>query len=176
MSLLAVDHAGLVLASLRKQLERDAPSELDGAFAIRLPVKAGAADGLSAAERAVLDSIDGVASLEAICQKRAQFGALQRLCTAGFVMLSRVTPSDASHVARGYDAWNAEAARLALALLRPPARPARPPRFRDGGNRRRSDSQAPCAPYRGGTDRFRCERGRLSRAGPVAASADPART
>jgi N-methylhydantoinase A/oxoprolinase/acetone carboxylase beta subunit len=118
VSLLAMDHEEVVLGALKRQMEREAPSEIDGCFAVRLPVKAEAASGLIGMEASVFQSIDASAvPLDLICAKRAQLGALQRLVTNGFVTLSKVTPSDAAHVAGRYSAWNGEAAGLALALF-----------------------------------------------------------
>jgi N-methylhydantoinase A/oxoprolinase/acetone carboxylase beta subunit len=118
VSLLAVEHEELVLKALRRQIEREAPSEIDGCFAIKMPVRTEAAAALRGAEAALLASFDGpVAALDTICEKRAQLGAVQRLAASGFLMLSKVTPSDAAHALGHYDAWNMKAAKLSLALF-----------------------------------------------------------
>ncbi len=128
-----MDHAGLVLPVLRRQIERETPSELDGAFALALPTRAELVASLGAQERALLEALQGgLAPLETLCARRAQLGALQRLVSSGFVLLSKVTPSDAAHVARGYDAWNGEAARLALTLFARQRDPRGQPAFADG--------------------------------------------
>jgi N-methylhydantoinase A/oxoprolinase/acetone carboxylase beta subunit len=118
ISLLAMEHEALVMETLRRQSDREAPSDLDGCFAIGMPVRAEAVSALSPIEAEVFGAVgQDVVAVDAVCTRRAQIGALQRLVTAGFVMLSKVTPSDASHGLGTYGAWHAGAARLALGLF-----------------------------------------------------------
>jgi N-methylhydantoinase A/oxoprolinase/acetone carboxylase beta subunit len=116
--LIALEHEGIVLPALERQSERDAPSELDGCFALRMPMRAEAMSNLTGIEAAVFAAMDGpVVPLDRLCRKRAELGALHRLAAAGYVLISRVTPSDAAHALGRYSAWHGDAARLALALF-----------------------------------------------------------
>jgi N-methylhydantoinase A/oxoprolinase/acetone carboxylase beta subunit len=118
LSLLAMDHAPFVLGTLKRQLERDVPSEIDGCFALKQNVRPEAIANLTGLEAEVFEAMTGpITALETLCTRRAQLGALQRLVTAGFVMLSKITPSDAAHILGGYDAWHEEAAQRGMALF-----------------------------------------------------------
>jgi N-methylhydantoinase A/oxoprolinase/acetone carboxylase beta subunit len=60
---------------------------------------------------------DQVMPLSSLLRTRMENGALARLVDRGIVQVSGVTPSDASHVLGGLDAWDADAARKALKLF-----------------------------------------------------------
>ncbi|MCX7286742.1 MAG: hydantoinase/oxoprolinase family protein, partial [Rhodobacterales bacterium] len=73
--------------------------------------------GLTARDIAVLDRIDQPMPVAGALTSRLEVAALERLVARGLVMLSGVTPSDASHVLGRLDAWDGEAAEKALGLL-----------------------------------------------------------
>ncbi|MCA3446853.1 MAG: hydantoinase/oxoprolinase family protein [Rhodobacter sp.] len=114
VSLLAVDHAAMVHEALDRWLSADAVAEADGRFVIPMGGQAG---GLSAREAAVLARITGPMPLELALTSRLEVAALERLVARGLVMLSGVTPSDASHVLGRLAAWDGHAAEKAVRLL-----------------------------------------------------------
>ncbi len=118
VSLLAVDHGPMVRNALDRWLSADAAGEQDGRFVIPMPVVGGGqAGGLTAREAAVLARIDRPMPLVAALTSRLEEAALERLVARGLVMLSGVTPSDASHVLGRLDDWDGAAAQMALRLL-----------------------------------------------------------
>lgn len=113
VSLLAADHGEMVHAALDRWLQAHAPGEHDGRFAVPM----GRAGGLPAADAAVLDRLVAPMPVSALLKTRREAAALDRLVQRGLVMLSGVTPSDASHVLGRLAAWDADAADKALALM-----------------------------------------------------------
>jgi N-methylhydantoinase A/oxoprolinase/acetone carboxylase beta subunit len=73
--------------------------------------------GISAREEQVLARITTPMPLHAALTSRLEFAALDRLVARGLVMISGVTPSDASHVLGRLDAWDGLAAEKAVRLL-----------------------------------------------------------
>ena len=68
-------------------------------------------------EQALLDTITPAPlALDKALKTRMQFGTLNRLVSRGLVMLSAVTPTDASHVLGTYNTWDKEAAELGLEI------------------------------------------------------------
>ncbi len=114
VSLLAADHAAMVHAALDRALSADAVGEHDGRFVIPLGGQTG---GLAPREAAVLARITEPMPLTAALTSRLEVAAMERLVARGLVMLSGVTPSDASHVLGRLDAWDAVAAEKAVRLL-----------------------------------------------------------
>jgi N-methylhydantoinase A/oxoprolinase/acetone carboxylase beta subunit len=114
VSLLAVDHGEMVHAALDRWLSNDAVGEMDGRFVVPMPGQRG---GLNARDLAVLERIDRPMPMAAALTSRLEVAALERLVARGLVMLSGVTPSDASHVLGRLDAWDTEAAVKALRLI-----------------------------------------------------------
>jgi N-methylhydantoinase A/oxoprolinase/acetone carboxylase beta subunit len=114
VSLLAVDHGPMVHEALDRWLSADAVGEMDGRFVIPMGGQAG---GLTAREAAVLARMDRPVPLAAALTSRLEVAALERLVARGLVMLSGVTPSDASHVLGRLSAWDGAAAEKALRLL-----------------------------------------------------------
>ncbi len=114
VSLLAVDHGAMVHEALDRWLSNDAVGELDGRFVIPMGGQAG---GLNARETAVLSRITGPMPAMAALTSRLEVAALERLVARGLVMLSGVTPSDASHVLGRLDSWDGTAAEKAVRLL-----------------------------------------------------------
>ena len=114
IALMARDFPALVHSALDRALQAESPSDADGRFVVplNLPVA-----GLSAREAAVLARLVGPATLAAAAPSRMDEAALMRLVARGLVMLAGVTPSDASHVVGGLDAWDGAAAAKALTLF-----------------------------------------------------------
>jgi N-methylhydantoinase A/oxoprolinase/acetone carboxylase beta subunit len=74
-------------------------------------------EGLGARERELLDRLgEEVHPLGAALRTRLEQNALRRLVDRGLAQVSFVTPTDASHVLGRADAWDSEAAELALTL------------------------------------------------------------
>jgi N-methylhydantoinase A/oxoprolinase/acetone carboxylase beta subunit len=114
VSLLAVDHGPMVHAALDRWLSTEVAGEMDGRFVLPM---AGSAGGLSAREEAVLTRLTRPMPMAEALTSRLEAAALDRLVARGLVMLSGVTPSDASHVLGRLDAWDAVAAEKALRLM-----------------------------------------------------------
>ncbi|MBK6467899.1 MAG: hydantoinase/oxoprolinase family protein [Rhodobacter sp.] len=114
VSLLAVDHGAMVHAALDRWLSTETAGEMDGRFVLPM---AGQAGGLSAREEAVLARITVPMPMHRALTSRLEVAALERLVARGLVMLSGVTPSDASHVLGRQDGWDALAAEKALRLM-----------------------------------------------------------
>jgi N-methylhydantoinase A/oxoprolinase/acetone carboxylase beta subunit len=114
VSLMAVEHGPMVHAALDRWLSADATGEHDGRFVVPM---GGGVGGLSAREVAVLARIVEPMPLAAALASRLEVAALERLVARGLVMLSGVTPSDASHVLGLLDAWDGVAAEKAVRLL-----------------------------------------------------------
>ena len=114
VSLLGVEQGAMVHAALDRALSADAVGEHDGRFVIPM---AGNAGGLTAREAAVLARVVAPMPLAAALSSRLEVAAMERLVARGLVMISGVTPSDASHVLGRLDAWDGAAAQKALALM-----------------------------------------------------------
>ena len=116
VALMARDHPEMVHAALDRALSAEAGSEHDGRFVLplRLP---DAAAGLTPREAAVLARLTGPVPMAQAAASRMEEAALARLVARGLVMVSGVTPSDASHVLGRLQAWDGEAAQKALALF-----------------------------------------------------------
>lgn len=115
ISLLAAEAQDVVMPALVAQSNRVTPNEDDGRFVRRVenvePI------GLSERDQDVFDRITGTHSLSTIITSRMQVGSLKRLRERGYVQLAGVTPTDAVHVLGLSDAWDQEAANLALKLF-----------------------------------------------------------
>jgi N-methylhydantoinase A/oxoprolinase/acetone carboxylase beta subunit len=114
VSLLAQDHGAMVHAALDRALSSDVVGEHDGRFVVPMP---GQTAGISAREEQVLARITTPMSVNAALTSRLEFAALDRLVARGLVMISGVTPSDASHVLGRLEAWDGLAAEKAVRLL-----------------------------------------------------------
>ena len=113
VSLLAVEHGQMVHATLDRALTAEAVGEFDGRFVVPMQGQTG---GLSAREATVLARITKPMPVAAALSSRLEVAALERLVARGLVMLSGVTPSDASHVLGRLDVWDGMAAEKALRL------------------------------------------------------------
>lgn len=114
VSLLAVTHGPMVHAALDRWLSSETAGEMDGRFVVPM---AGQRGGLNARDIAVLDRITEPMPMAAALTSRLEVAALERLVARGLVMISGVTPSDASHVLGRLDSWDGEAAEKALRLI-----------------------------------------------------------
>lgn len=116
ISLIAAEAPDIVHAVLDEQLRATTVGEHDTRFARRVPgIRA---DGVGPREEVLLDRLgDQVLPLGNLLRVRLENGALARLVDRGIVQVSGVTPSDASHVLGGLDAWDTEAAHKALELI-----------------------------------------------------------
>lgn len=114
VSLLAVDHGAMVHAALDRALATEVAGEFDGRFVVPMAADAG---GLSSRESALLARITEPMPLARAIASRLDVAALDRLVARGLVMMSGVTPSDASHVLGRLAAWDGAAAEKALRLL-----------------------------------------------------------
>jgi N-methylhydantoinase A/oxoprolinase/acetone carboxylase beta subunit len=114
VSLLAVEHGPMVHAALDRWLSADAVGEYDGRFVIPMGGNTG---GLGPRDLAVLGRVTGPMPVGNALTSRLEVAALERLVARGLVMISGVTPSDASHVQGRLDAWDGAAAEKAVRLL-----------------------------------------------------------
>lgn len=114
VSLLAVDAGDMVHATLDRALSTETSGEFDGRFVVPMGGNLG---GLNARETAVLARITQPMPMAAALTSRIEVAALERLVARGLVMISGVTPSDASHTLGRLDSWDARAATKALTLL-----------------------------------------------------------
>ncbi|MFC3181272.1 hydantoinase/oxoprolinase N-terminal domain-containing protein [Cypionkella sinensis] len=114
VSLLASEHGPMVHAALDRALASDKAGDMDGRFVVPM---AGQTGGLSPRELTVLERITAPMPMAQVLTTRLEIAALERLVARGLVMISGVTPSDASHVLGGLDAWDASAAEKALEIL-----------------------------------------------------------
>ncbi|MFY9213058.1 MAG: hydantoinase/oxoprolinase family protein [Aestuariivita sp.] len=116
VSLMAMDAPDVVRGAMEVQLRSATPGEMDARFARLVPGVSQA--GLAEREQALVARIgDGVQPLNAVLRTRMDHGALTKLVGRGVVQLAGVTPSDASHVLGLVDAWDKEAARMAVELM-----------------------------------------------------------
>ena len=118
LSLLAVEHADLVMDTLERQRAAPRRGGGIGRFALRLD----AADAIlarpSRREAMLLDRlVAGPAPLDRLLESQADSGALESLIGRGRVMLCGVTPSDAAHVLGVHRAWHAGAALAGISLF-----------------------------------------------------------
>ena len=116
VSLMAAEAGGVVHAALEVALRASAPGEHDARF-VRA-VQGIEVGGLADREAALLERIGAaVCPVGQVLRTRMDGAALTRLVRRGLVQVAGVTPSDAAHVLGRLDAWDAEAARMALELV-----------------------------------------------------------
>ncbi len=117
VSLLAAEHGEMVHAALERWLSTETAGEMDGRFAIPMALAGGQAGGLGPREVAVLARLTRPMPMADALTSRLEAAALDRLVARGLVMLSGVTPSDASHVLGRQGGWDGAAAEKALRLM-----------------------------------------------------------
>lgn len=115
VSLIATEAPDIVHKSLEEKLRRTYADEHFARFVRAVDgVHRG---GLKPREEMLLSRIgEQVRPLGDILSSRLELSALKRLIERGLVQISGVTPSDASHVLGHADAWDRDAARMALEL------------------------------------------------------------
>jgi N-methylhydantoinase A/oxoprolinase/acetone carboxylase beta subunit len=104
----------MVHDTLDRALASDTASEYDGRFVVPM---AGNTSGLTTREETVLARITQAMPLASAMKTRLEVAALERLVARGLVMISGVTPSDASHVLGRLDGWDGAASQKAIRLL-----------------------------------------------------------
>ncbi|WP_309664699.1 hydantoinase/oxoprolinase family protein [Tabrizicola sp.] len=114
VALLAVDHGPMVHAALDRWLSTEVTGEMDGRFVVPMTGQTG---GLSTREAAVLARIAAPMPMAQALTSRLEVAALERLVSRGLVMISGVTPSDASHALGRLAAWDKVAAEKAVRLI-----------------------------------------------------------
>jgi len=116
ISLAARDYPELVHGVLDRAMGSDVPAPDDCQFAI--PMWGAFPQGLDPREAAVATRLaEGPLRVGHAVTSRMEAPALSRLVARGMVMISGVTPSDASHVLGRVDAWDTDAAMKALTLF-----------------------------------------------------------
>lgn len=116
VALAATEDPETVHTALDMALRSATPNEHDGRFVRAVPGVP--KDGLKPRETALLDRIgQGLLPLAQVLRNRMDHASLSRLLELGAVQVAGATPSDASHVMRTLDTWDASAAHKALTLL-----------------------------------------------------------
>ncbi|MCU1399980.1 MAG: hydantoinase [Acidimicrobiales bacterium] len=116
--LLAAQHGDAVHRALDQQLLQDVAGAHDGRFSVPITDAGASSAGLDEGERQLLDrALVGVAPVARLVRGHADTARLNRLVSRGLVMLAGFTPTDASHVAGDYVAFDRSAAFKAAALL-----------------------------------------------------------
>jgi len=115
VSLIAAQYPDMVHAALDRALAAEAGGDHDGRFVLPM---AGDGAGLAPRDAGLLARITAPMPVASILKSRMEAPALDRLVARGLVMLAGVTPSDASHVLGDLQAWDANAARKAIEILR----------------------------------------------------------
>lgn len=132
LSLASTLHPESILPVLERQLRTAHVGRHDGRFAVRTGVPERLASGLQPQEQALYEKIGAApVPLDGLLMTTPQKATLDRLVARGLVHICGVTPSDAMHVLGGQGQWDAEAARLGLALAA---------RVKDGTGRPIADS------------------------------------
>ncbi|MBB4066905.1 hydantoinase/oxoprolinase N-terminal domain-containing protein [Gellertiella hungarica] len=117
LSLLSKAHGDVVTAALERQLRTAHVGRHDGRFAVRTGVPDRLASGLQPQEQALFDRIGNEpVPLDQLLSTTPQKATLDRLVARGLVHIAGITPSDAMHVLGRQGQWDAEAARMGLAL------------------------------------------------------------
>ena len=115
VSLIAMG-APQVTEALERQLRAPVAGDHDAQFVRAVPGQDGA--GLGPRDAALLGRLGPEAQpLDTVLRNRIETQSLQRLVSRGLVQVAGVTPTDAVHVLGRLTDWDAEAARLALALV-----------------------------------------------------------
>lgn len=116
IALAAHDFPALVHRELDRALAMDVPASDGVQFAV--PLWREMPEGLDAREAVVAARLkDGPQRVGFVVTSRMESPALMRLVARGLVMISGVTPSDASHVLGRVEAWDTSAAEKALTLF-----------------------------------------------------------
>ena len=118
VSLCAADWPELVHDALDRQLATERAGEFDGRFVVPMNAQGRSPAGLNSRELQLLERLDSQASeMGKLLKARIEISALDRLVARGLVMVSAITPSDASHVLGNLNSWDAAAAEKAVQLF-----------------------------------------------------------
>jgi len=118
VSLCAISWPDLVHDTLKRQAASEQVGDMDGRFVVPVLGRDRTTEGLTEREHRVLVRLDTQArTMAQVVHNRMEMSALERLVSRGLVMISGVTPSDASHVLGRQKDWDGKAAELALALF-----------------------------------------------------------
>ena len=106
-----------VIRTMETQAERGWPGEWDGAFVLRQRALDTDPASLSRPQRRIWDALEnGPVSLEWLYSDQSPTLSLSRLLDRGLVILSRLTPSDASHLLGFHHGWEKRGAELGARL------------------------------------------------------------
>ena len=118
VSLCAQTWPDLVLGTLERQLNGMMPGDYDGRFVVPIRRLDVSRAGLTDREAMILDRIGQVPhAMEGLFKSRIESAVIPRLVERGLILVSAITPSDAAHALGLQDAWDAQAANMALALF-----------------------------------------------------------
>ncbi len=118
ISLCAMDWPDLVHDALNRQLATERAGEFGGRFVVPIKAQGRSTSGLSEREAKLLKRLgDQASEMSDLLKSRLEISALDRLVGRGLVMISGVTPSDASHVLEKLDSWDSAAALKAVQLF-----------------------------------------------------------
>jgi N-methylhydantoinase A/oxoprolinase/acetone carboxylase beta subunit len=116
LSLLASRHPE-TLEVLKEQMARGWPAEWDGIFALRQRSLDTDLAELTRPQRWLWERVaEGPVALEELYRDQSPKLPLERLQERGLIILSRFTPSDASHVLGLHEGWSREAAEIGAHL------------------------------------------------------------
>ncbi|MBC6438858.1 MAG: hydantoinase/oxoprolinase family protein [Rhodospirillales bacterium] len=105
------------MAVLEAQMERGWPAEYDGIFVLRQRSLDTDLSELTRPQRRLWEQLaDGPVGMDELYRDQSPKLPLERLLDRGLVILSRYTPSDASHVLGLHGSWNAEASAIGARL------------------------------------------------------------
>ena len=118
VSLAAQQFPDVVLPALDRQSRADRLGEYDARFVVPIRHSGHRPIGLSDREALLLERVGNEAwEMGKLLANRMEAAALKKLVARGLLMISAVTPSDASHVIGILDSWNREAAIVALDIF-----------------------------------------------------------
>jgi N-methylhydantoinase A/oxoprolinase/acetone carboxylase beta subunit len=117
ISLLAMQYPE-VLSVMEKQLQNSRIWPGDGRFALKLRALDAGLSSLSRLEQEIWEGLQsGPVALNMILERPAMARPLQRLIDRGLVIISGLTPSDASHLLGLQSSWNTDGANLSAQLF-----------------------------------------------------------
>ncbi|MEM5501874.1 hydantoinase/oxoprolinase family protein [Ahrensia kielensis] len=118
ISLVAASYPDIIISALKRQLNQQIPTRLDGRFAFLTGMPENMAAGLSKTQAALLARITTTPQpLDQLLRGTAEVVTLDGLASRGLVLIAGFTPSDANHVCGAFNHWNREAAALAAELF-----------------------------------------------------------
>ena len=117
IALAAINWPDVIIPTLENQVASEKCGEYDAKFVIPTLVKS-KFDNFNNREISVLEKIgDGAKPLEGLLSNRLELATMHRLVSRGILIMSGVTPTDASHVLGLSKSWNVGASQLALKVF-----------------------------------------------------------